>query len=180
MEHTRTLNTQLGKIHFFVRSETILGQDADIEFRIFDLEPNLPPGMSVRRVRAVLLQAYSKTGFEGLEYSCRFETNIEGGPESGERLDAISWGGKHDIVVVGTEDGEAISDRMPWLEFHGDPLALVQYRKDGLTVPLKQIPAGVRIGLHYVVAENSNPEPLECAAWYAVDIRHTQLLMEGR
>lgn len=178
MEHTRTLNTSLGQIHFFVRSETISGQEADIEFRIFDLEPNLPPGMSVRRVRAVLLLAYSRTGFGQLEYSCRLETDIEGGPESGERLDAISWEGKHDIVVVGTEDGAAISDRMPWLELPGDPLALMLYQKDGLTVPLKRIPAGVRIGLHYIVAENSNPEPLECSAWYAVDIRHDQLFMD--
>lgn len=179
MEHTRTLYTTLGQLHFTARTETISGQEADIEFRIFDLEPDLPPGMSVRRVRAVLLLAFSKTGFEGLEYSCRLETEIEGGPESGERLDAISWEGKHDLVVVGTEDGEAISDRMPWLEFNGDPLAFVQYQKDGLTVPFKQVPAGVRIGLHYVVAENSNPEPLECSAWYAVDIRHAKLLMVG-
>jgi hypothetical protein len=42
---------------------------------------------------------------------------------------------------------------------------------------LKRIPAGVRIGLHYIVAENSNPEPLECSAWYAVDILHDQLFM---
>jgi len=179
MEHSKTLYTPLGPIHFFARTEPNSGGAHEIEFRVLEPEPNLPPGMSVRRVRAVLLQACSRIGFERLDFSCRLETDIEGGPESGERLDALSWEGKHDLVAVGTEDGEALSGRMPWLEFIGDPLALVQYRTDGLNVPLKRIPAGVTIGLHYIVAENSNPEPVECSAWYAVDIPHEQLLQVG-
>jgi hypothetical protein len=179
MDHLKTLDTSLGQIHFSAQAEPTSGGVYEVEFRVVELEPSLPPGMSVRRVRAILLLACSHTGFERLDYGCRFVTGIEGGPESGEHLDAQSWEGEHDVVVVGTEDGEALSGRMPWLHIQGDPLALVQYRDDGLNVPLKRIPAGVTIGLHYVVAENDNPEPLECSAWYAVDVPHEQLLKIG-
>lgn len=142
-------------------------------------EPKLPPGMSVRRLRAVLLRACSRTGFERLDYSCRLMTGITGDPESGECLEAQSWETDHDLVMIGTEDGEALLSRMPWLSTSGDPLAFVQYREDGLNVPLRRIPAGVAIGLHYVVAENGSPEPVECSAWYAVDIAHGKLPQVG-
>ncbi len=175
MEQSKILNTPLGQIKFSVLIESSFGSDYEIKLKVLGPDPNLPVGMSVRRVRAVLLSAFSRTGFNQLDFSFRFETDIRGGPESGEHLDAQSWEGMHDIIVVGTEDGEALSSRMPWLEFMEDPLALVQYRKDGLNIPLKQIPAGETIGLHYIIAENSNPEPVECSAWYAVDIPHKQL-----
>ena len=175
MEQNKILQTSLGPIKFFVLTESDLGSDYEIKLQVFKPDPNLPPGMSVKRVRAVLLKACSRTGFKRLDFSCRFDTEINGGPESGENLDAQSWEGTQDIIVVGTEDGEALSSRMPWLEFMGDALALVQYRKDGLNIPLKQIPAGESISLHYIIAENSNPEPVKCSAWYAVDIPHKQL-----
>lgn len=179
MGQSRTLDTPLGQIHFSARAEPCSGGGCEIELRVLEPEPHLPPGMSVSRVRVVLLLASSPTGFERLEYRCRFVTEIEGGPESGEDLDAQSFEGEHDLVVVGTEDGEALQVRMPWLECQGDPLAFVQYRKDGFIVSLTQIPAGVTIGLHYVVAENSNPEPVESSAWFAVDMRHEQILRVG-
>jgi hypothetical protein len=179
MDHSKTLNTPLGQVQFSARAEPTAGGVYEIEFSVVEPEPILPPGMSVRRVRAVVLRAFSRMGFERLDYRCQFVTDLEGGPESGEGLEAQSWEGEHDIVLIGTEDGEALSYRMPWLESQGDLLAVVQYQKDGFSVPLKRIPAGRTIGLHYVVAENSNPEPVECSAWYAVDIPHAKLLQVG-
>ncbi len=178
MENSKTLSTALGQIHFIVRAVPSLDGEYTIELQVLKPEPILPPGMSVQRVRAVFLRAFSLTGFEHLDFSCRFDTEIKGGPESGECLDAQSWEGKQGIVVVGTEDGEALSRRMPWIEFLEDPLALVEYQKDGLNVPLKKIPAGETIDLHYIIAENSNPEPVECSAWYAVDIPHNKLIKD--
>lgn len=176
MDLSRTLDTPLGQIHFSARAEPCSVGGCEIELRVVEPEPHLPPGMSVRRVRVVLLLASSPTGFETLEYRCGFVTDIEGGPESGEYLDAQSFEGERDVVVVGTEDGEALQARMPWLQCQGHPLALVQYQKAGFMVPLTKIPPGVKIGLHYVVAENSNPEPVACSAWFAVDMPHAQIL----
>ena len=179
MNPSKTLDTALGQIHFSVCAKPVLGSDYRTELRAVEPELDLPPGLSVRRVRAVLLLACSQSGFDQLDYRCRFVTDIEAVPESGEHLDAQSWEGEHDVVVVGTEDGEALLRRMPWLEAWEDPLALVEYRRDGLNVPLKHIPSGETVGLHYVVAENANPEPVECSAWYAVDIQHERLLQVG-
>lgn len=176
---TIELDTALGQIRFSADAEPTSSGAYDLEFRVVEYQPVLPSGMSVRRVRAVLLKASSAKGLEYLDYRCEFDTDIEGGPESGERLDAQSWEGEHDIVVIGTEDGEMLSARMRWIEVSDDPLALVQYQKDGLNVPLKGIPAEVTVTLHYVVAENSKPEPVECSAWFAVDVPHDQLLRLG-
>jgi hypothetical protein len=59
-----------------------------------------------------------------------------------------------------------------------DPLALVEYQKDGLNVQLKKIPANEIIELHYIIAENSSPEPVESSVWYAVDIPHNKLIKD--
>lgn len=179
MEHSTTLDTALGQIHVSVRAQPGLGSNYRTELRVVEPELELPPGMSVRRVRAVLLLACSQSGFEQLDYRCRFVTDLAAGPESGEHLEAQSWAGEHAVVVVGTEDGEAMVRRMPWLETWEDPLALVAYQRDGLNVRLTDIPAGEAVGLHYVVAENAHPEPVECSAWYAVAIQHERLLQVG-
>lgn len=176
---TLDLDTPLGEIRFSADAESTSNGVYDLELRVVEFQPVLPPGMSVRRVRAVLLKVSSDIGLEYLDFLCQFATAIEGGPESGEHLDAQSWEGEHDIVVIGTEDGEMLSARMPWIEVSDDPLALVQYQKDSMRVPLKGIPAGVTVTLHYVIAENSKPEPVECSAWYAVDVPHDQLLKLG-
>ncbi len=173
------LDTPLGQIRFSADAEPSSGGTYDLEFRVVEFQPILPPGMSVRRVRAVLLRITSDHGLRSLDYRCRFETDIVGGPESGEYLDAQSWEGEHDIVVIGTEDGEMLSARMPCITVLDDPMALVQYQGNGLDVPLKDIPAGFAITLHFVIAENSNPEPVECSAWYAVDVPHDYLLGIG-
>jgi len=179
MDNCQTLNTSLGTIHFSAHAKVASGSVFEVALRVLELEPSLPSHMSVRRVRAVLLVAFSDTGFERLDYRCRLLNSMKGGPESGERLDAVSWVGERELVMVGTEDGEALSSRMPWLEFEGYPQALVEYHKDGLNVPLQCVPAGVTVSLHYVIAENSNPEPAACSSWFAVDVPHERVLMIG-
>jgi hypothetical protein len=88
------------------------------------------------------------------------------------------WRTRHDLVLIGTEDGEALADRMPELQLKGDLLALVEHRRDGFKISLSNVPAEVTVGLHYIVAENENPEPVESSGWYAVDLPHNQLLKQ--
>ena len=164
MDYSKTLDTVLGQIHVSVCVKPHLGSDYRIELRVMEPEMELPPGMSVKRVRAILLFARSQSGLDQLDYHFRFMTDIEAEPESGEHLDAQSWQDKHNVIVVGTEDGEALLRRMPWLKTEDDPLTFVEYRRDGLNVSLKHIPTGETVGLHYVIAENDNPEPIECSA----------------
>jgi hypothetical protein len=136
--------------------------------------------MKVRRTRAVMLLAQSPSGFDKLDFAFHFVTNAESGAETGESLDAITWVGPHNTIVIGTEDGEAILHRMPWLKIDGDPLSLVQYRDNGMTIPLRETPVGEQVSLHYIVAENEYPEPVECSSWFAVDMKNSRLLKLSR
>jgi hypothetical protein len=52
-------------------------------------------------------------------------------------------------------------------------------KNDSLNVPLKRIPAGLKITLHYVIAESGKLEPVECSACYAMEVRHEQLVEVG-
>ncbi len=175
MNQSKTLHTSLGPIQFSVDAVPHSKSPCQIDIKLLDLKPALPPGMAVRRLRAVLLLASSPAGFARLEFRCTFQTAIEADPAAGEGLDAQSWSGPRDVVTIGTEDGEALQRRMAWLTPKGDPFALVQYRHAGLSIPLERVPLGATVGLHFVVAENANPEPVECSSWFAVDIQHARL-----
>ena len=90
MHHPKTLDTPLGQIQFFAHAEPTAAGLYEINVRVVEPEPKLPPGMSVRRVRAVVLQARSRTGFELLDYRCRLITDIEGSPDSIALIQALS------------------------------------------------------------------------------------------
>ncbi len=179
MAHSMTLDMPLGEIHFSVGTpQGAIGlREADL--RVVEFRPNLLSGMYVRRARAVVLSARLQAGFDALDFGYRFVSEVIPGPDSGQTVDALAWEGRHDIVLVGTETGEALYYRMPWIEAREETVGLVEYSSDGLNIPLRRVPAGARIGLHYVVAENDNPEPAECSAWFAVDTPHGEIVRGG-
>jgi len=96
-------------------------------------------------------------------------------PQSGERLEAQSWEQGDNLVMIGTEDFEALVDRLP---NHGltESDYPVRYSSDGIEIMLPQVPAHQRTTLHFVVAVNCLPEPKGCSAWFAVDLPHQQVL----
>lgn len=109
-------------------------------------------------------------------FSCSWEPplNVRGGSESGERLDAQSWHDEGTIVVVGTEDYVALNERLPPCGFAENNYP-VKNIADGLEIVVPIAPAKVETSLHFVIAENSFPEPVENSAWHAVDIDHCLL-----
>ena len=177
------VETPLGLVRFWADVEASTAAECQLEFRIAEFQPDLPPGMSVRRARAVVLRIRATRALDRLCFRCslRGEADArprptEPTPEPGARLDAQSWTANRDIVVIGTEDGEALTARLPWLRTPDDPLAFVRYEPDGLSIPLEWIPAGVEATLHHVVVENTYPEPVECCSWFAADLPHRRVL----
>ncbi len=134
------------------------------------VEPSicLPPGMSVNRTRAVLLRVRANAGLDSLSFRCQLSADVVGGQEPGQYLDAQSWEAQADLILVGTENSEALSSRMSAICLEGEACQPVEYLKDGFRIHLVDVPADLSVELHYVVAENSNPEPVDCSAWYAV------------
>ena len=134
----------------------------------------LPEGMSVKRRRAALLFVESACQLRRVSFSCSLNSPVSGGSCSGQGLEAIEWEDSGSLVVVGTEDADFLNQRLPFLRLKQDE-AIVTYSPSSITVSLENIAPKQQLSLHFVIAENPNPEPAECSAWYAVDCLHTSL-----
>lgn len=152
-----------------------------VTFRHGSITPAWPPGMSVTACEGILITLRPEMALSEVCVSARWETPFtrDPSPATGQRLDAQEWieGGR--IVLLGTEDGDALAERLPT---HGlDPETYrdaypVRYLTDGFNVVLPKVPAGTTTTLHFVVAINAYPEPVGDSAWFAVDVPHQRVL----
>ena len=79
------------------------------------------------------------------------------------------------MVTVGTEDALFLGRRAPFLGLgEEDPIA--EYLPHSVSISLSKIPSDSALSLHFVIAENLSPEPVECSTWFAVDVAHEKLL----
>lgn len=160
---------------------------------------SLAEGMSVTdcwagmwRLRATTAATSSN---ERPEFVCRWESGYqwtEGGPNSGEGLDAQTWENAETIVTVGTADCEWLSGHaqqgiLPprWADLLGwnydgatgkiDP---VTYLKDGIQVILPELNRGEMCQIHFVVAwsPSTGDEQADISTWYAADQRPKDIL----
>ena len=176
MERSTTITTALGEVRLRVCAQSRQGGQVRTELTVANLPPDLPPGMKVESLRVVVLSATSSTGFLKLGFQVHLEANVEAYSETGEHLNARSWEENGRLVTIGTEDGEALSGRLPWLASGEEPFNIVEHQVDGLCVSLGTIPPNTPLSLHFAIAENPCPEPQECSAWFAVEIPHHRVL----
>jgi hypothetical protein len=171
------LETPLGRLEFGARAVGRQLTHADVSFRLVEVHEELPPGMAVESLSAVLVQLRPRSRLRDVRVTCRWlrRPPVSGTPESGERLEAQSWKAAGFVVMVGTEDFEALASRHPSCRITevDNP---VRYHADGIEVRLPVVPAMLLTSLHFAVAVNPLPEPAECSSWYAVDIQHGKLL----
>lgn len=138
------------------------------------LDPRLPKGMSVQNCTAFVLMVSGPAQIEHLEFRLSMENPIEGTPCTGQCLDAQEWSSGDATVVVGTEDGESLSDRLDEPEL--EDCAVVDYDKHALTLRLGGLRECEQYSFHFLVAENPLPEPVDGSAWFAVDQSHESIL----
>lgn len=130
--------------------------------------------MSVRRCRAALLSVYSEEIITHFRFSIALHADSVGHPCTGQGLEAIEWSSGGHLVVVGTEDGEYLRNRIRGLE--SSDFDNFMYTPTELILDLWGLPTGESLSFHFVIAENPDPEPVEASAWYAVDCAHQQIL----
>ena len=167
----QNVDTPLGRL--VVRAEGLEGAEHRIEL----LKPSveLPPGMSVDGVVAAILIVAADSTTPAFRFGCTWEqAPTAGDPESGECLDAQSWDRDGHRVTVGTEDFDALSDRLPQIGFTESRYP-VSYAHDGLTIRVPTGTAASMLSLHFVIAWRSLPDPEDCSTWFAVDIPHAKL-----
>ncbi|MEM7173354.1 MAG: hypothetical protein AAF530_24535 [Pseudomonadota bacterium] len=135
----------------------------------------LPKGMTIENCRAVVLEVIGPTGIDLLRFQCLLgNSDVAGSPCTGQGLVAQEWHNEGNLVVVGTEDEEFLGARQPFLSCR-DP-SIVSSQENTITIELKDISVPSRLSLHFVLAENPYPEPVDASAWFAVDCPHKLLL----
>lgn len=147
---------------------------ATIRWSEVAISPQLPPGKSVLRCRAFILLVTGIDSLRLLRFRLQCNTLSSGSPCTGEGLEAQEWTTKTHILTAGTEDSLELNKRMPFLEL-GDFDEIVKYASDAMEIQLDFVPPNQTLSLHYIIAENSYPEPVECSAWFAVDVTHSKL-----
>lgn len=97
----------------------------------------------------------------------------KGDINSGECLDAQSWAIEGGLLMIGTEDGDALRARMPWLKIEDDDYP-VEYLSNGFRVAIPYIAPKRSVGFHFVLAYNHIDEKCD-SEWFAVDVPHAKL-----
>ncbi len=165
----QTIGTPLGDIQ--VRTT---GAD-HVVMNVVKPEIQLPAGMSVDSVVAVLIQISALESLSNVRCECTWDRSpTTGDRETGECLDAQSWDCGGHRVTIGTEDHEALTRRLPNLGITESPYPVI-YSDSGLTIVIQTVPRDTEFSLHFVIAWRSLPDPAECATWVAVDIPHSKL-----
>ncbi|MBK8286370.1 MAG: hypothetical protein IPK97_16670 [Ahniella sp.] len=171
------VQTPIGRIEFEAIASGAPLLEPEVRFLDRAFSPELPPGMKVEKVVAVIVLLKPASHLRNVSVRCRWldQLQVVADPESGEHLDAQSWQTQGRIVTVGTEDFEALHASLPQCGFAERDYP-VQYHPHGIEIHVPLGPSNYPTSFHFVVAINSWPESTECSAWYAVDVPHKAVL----
>ena len=164
----------------------------------------LPEGMATTDCWAGLWRLYAApAAISGVrpEFSCRWVPGYqwtEGGPSSGEWLDAQTWENAETIVTVGTADCESLAGQaklglLPprWTDLLGGSYGGItpdirngridptMYLEDGFRLVLPDLSAGETCQVQFVAAwaPNTDEAGADACTWYAVDQNPKQVLL---
>jgi len=173
MNTSTSINTPLGSVEF-----TATGS-AKLELRSCNLPPNLPNGMEVEKVIAVILDVVPENNIFELVFDGQLKNQaIKGGYDSGESLDCVTWETDEWALSLGTEDHQAINERLPNLQVPEMPNP-VTYSSSGLRLSLAELTSVDNpISFHFILAYKQLPDDRECSTWFAVDVQHEVAKLE--
>ena len=126
--------------------------------------------MSVKKCTLLRLVVEGLVELEEVILNLTLNATVVGEPCTGQCLDAQEWSENGNLVVIGTEDGEALSYRYPGLGLEDQ--VVVEMSPKAMKLRLRQLGMPMRPSFHFIIAENDDPEPVESSAWFAVDQSH--------
>ena len=145
-----------------------------ITLKLIKFKPRLPTGMSVQNCTAILLTIDSQAPIQSLEFSVTIASKALGSSCTGQHLDAQEWRNPSKLITIGTEDREALMQRMPELKFEN--IVIKEFSPHSMTLCLQKLHGIKRPSFHFIIAENDNPELAEDSTWFAVDQSHNYVL----
>lgn len=135
------------------------------------LTPSIPKAMDVDVVAGYRIEVQSPDPIHDFSFDIRLARCQEKGEvNSGECLDAQSWKMGDGLLMIGTEDGEALQNRMPWIDIRPRNYP-IDYLADGFRLVLPYIAPKTVVGFHFVLSYN-RVESENDSEWFAVDIAY--------
>lgn len=168
------VKTSIGELVFHVTAAS--GELSHATISLTEIDRPLPKTMSVENNIAALLTVTSPTDIINLQFSCAWQDcQLKGYACSGEGLDAWEWEDENQHIVIGTEDGEALSERLNLGEITRSNYPVSQ-RENRIIIEIEKFPANQELTLHFILASNSLPEENDCSCWFAVDALHEKIV----
>ena len=170
------IQTPIGALSFSASVQNRTPAADEAIFRHVQLEPRLPPGMSVKSLEAVLVELKPHVPLQTVTVAYKWLSIPKPWDDrpTGECLEAQSWVVENMLVLIGTEDLDCLAVRLTEHDL-SDAHHLVSYYDDGFEIVLPRVPAHQITSLHFIVASNHHPEPVDCSAWYAIDVPHAHV-----
>jgi hypothetical protein len=176
LKTSTSVQTPLGKLNFYLTA--IDGEAKGVTISHCQIYPSLPEYISVDGCVVVLLQFSVMEQIEEVNFCCAWEDlKIEGYGNHGEGLEAYEWQDDNHLVMIGTEDPQYLNHRIPLVpaEIYKAGDYPITMEENEIRICLKKLPADSSYSLHYVIAWNKIPEPLEISCWLAVDRTHQSI-----
>lgn len=168
--------TPLGGVKAYLDCDTPLTVQAESEVIV----PALPAHMKISECNVFTWKIEAFEDCPQLKAVCTFEStsNVVGGPESGEWLDAQRWENEKYILSVGTDDSDCLHSRATkniipkrFATNNPDDLQWVTYTDTGLAIEVPPLLKGECIELRFAVAwKDKNGKEGDVSTWYAIDL----------
>lgn len=170
-----TLQTDFVSICMSAVSDDANALQRSLAVRTVDCCGTLPPGLTVDSTTCVDVFLRAVQPVRDFAFDLRFLGIAgKGSPESGECLDAQSFVHNAGNLMLGTEDGESLSERLNWFDLHYGPSYPISYLDDGFRVGFAYIPAKAVLDFHFIAAYNQVDRG-DSAAWFAVDVPQREI-----
>ncbi|MDW2879738.1 MULTISPECIES: hypothetical protein [Bacillaceae] len=154
-------------------------KDYIAELLLCEPDTRIPSHMKIEKAAAAVWRLRACHNLR----DCIFQAEMEpigsaGWPDSGERLEAMTWEYGEWKLTLGTEDGAAlvqrsrIKDMMPdsfYAEDEISQIQIVRYLPNAIAVPIPEIRKGELCQVHFVAAWSRPKEDGDASAWFAVD-----------
>jgi hypothetical protein len=152
-------------------------KDYIAELLICEPAVRIPAHMQIEKAAAAVWRLRANNDLMGCVFQAEMSPQGDiGWPNSGERLEAMTWENGEWKLTLGTEDGTVlvhrarVQDMMPdrfRAEDEISQLQIVRYLPNGIAVPIPELRKGELCQVHFTAAWKRSREEGDEAAWFA-------------